>query len=310
MSAASAVVFGYHDVGVRCLRVLLGAGVDVRLVVTHEDDPAEARWFGSVAETAREHELECIAPARGDDPEIAKRLRERRPDFVFSFYYRQLLPAAVLEAPLRGAFNMHGSLLPRYRGRAPVNWAILRGERETGATLHHMVARADAGDLVDQQAVPILPDDDAREVMAKVTVAAEIVLARSLPGLIAGTAPRIPQRIDQGEYVGRRRPEDGRIDWSRPARQIHDLVRAVAPPFPGAFTELDGRRVWVHRTRVVAAPPGQAAIAAQLFGAAGRCLAACGDGGVLELRALADERGPIALDALARELARAPRRMG
>jgi len=88
---------------------------------------------------------------------------------------------------------MHGSLLPKFRGRAPVNWAILKGERETGATLHYMLERADAGDIVDQLAVPILQDDDAREVFAKVTVAAETILARSLPALIAGTAPRRPR---------------------------------------------------------------------------------------------------------------------
>src|SRR4029077_2264040 len=95
------------------------------------------------------------------------------PDFIFSFYYRAMLQAPLLAAARRGALNMHGSLLPNYRGRAPVNWAILRGERESGATLHYMVARADAGDIVDQLAVPILEDDDAREVFAKVTVAAE-----------------------------------------------------------------------------------------------------------------------------------------
>ncbi len=303
MTRPSAAVFAYHDVGVRCLRVLLAAGIDVRLVVTHADDPREAGWFSSVAGLARDRDLPCITPDRGDDPAVLERLRSESPDFVFSFYYRHLLPGELLGVARRGALNMHGSLLPRYRGRAPVNWAVLHGETETGATLHYMVDRADAGDIVDQSAVPILPDDTAAEVMRKVTVAAEIVLVRSLPALIAGNAPRRPQRIEPGQYFGRRRPEDGRIDWQKPARDIHNLVRAVAPPFPGAFTDQPGGRVWIHATRPtsgIVSPLKQPGF----FEQAGRCCAVCGDGAVLEIRAAADANGAITPAALARHLAK------
>jgi len=302
MSRPSAAVFAYHDVGVRCLRALLGADFDLRLVVTHADDPAEARWFASVADLAHERELPCVTPARGDDPAVIGALRANPPDFLFSFYYRHLLPDAVLATARRGALNMHGSLLPRYRGRAPVNWAVLHGESEIGATLHYMVARADAGDIVDQMAVPILPDDTAAEVMRKVTVAAEIVLVRSLPGLVAGTAPRRPQPIEPGQYFGRRRPEDGRIDFARPAREVHNLVRAVAPPFPGAFTDMPDGRLWVYATRPVSGirPPA----ASGPFTRDGRCYAHCGDGQVLEIRAAADASGPLEPAELARRLPR------
>ena len=300
MSGPTAVVFAYHDVGVRCLKALLSGGVSVPLVVTVPDDPDENRWYGSVADTARDYGLEVIAPQSAADAGLAARLEALRPDWLFSFYYRALLPAVLLNCARRGALNMHGSLLPKYRGRAPVNWAILKGERESGATLHYMVARADAGDIVDQMSVPILADDEAREVFAKVAVAAETVLARSLPGLIAGTAPRRPQPIEPGQYFGRRTPADGRIDWSRPAREIHDLVRAVAPPFPGAFADVGGERWEVHRTRLAerAAPrPG-----AWLFGADGELYAACGGGGVLRLLRVADARGPIDRQRLAATL--------
>ena len=198
MSGARAVVFAYHDVGVRCLKTLLSGGVTVPLVVTVPDDPREVQWFASVAATAVDYGLDVVAPEDAHTPELIRRVGELQPDFVFSFYYRAMLGAPLLRAARRGALNMHGSLLPKYRGRAPVNWAILHGEGETGATLHYMVERVDAGDIVDSQAVPILLDDDAREVFAKVTVAAETVLARSLPGLIAGTAPRRPQPILAG----------------------------------------------------------------------------------------------------------------
>jgi methionyl-tRNA formyltransferase len=308
VSQARAVVFAYHDVGVRCLKTLLSGGVAVPLVVTVADDPGEQRWFASVAATAIDYGLEVVAPADANTPELARRVSELQPDFLFSFYYRALLGPALLRTPRRGALNMHGSLLPRYRGRAPVNWAILRGERETGATLHYMVERADAGDIIDSQAVPILIDDDAREVFAKVTVAAESVLARSLPALIAGSAPRRPQPILPGEYFGRRRPQDGRIDWSRPALEIHNLVRAVAPPFPAAFGEVGGERWEIHRTRLseeVSAPR-----AATLFGLEGECYLACGDGRSLRLLAAADARGSIDLRQVAAQAARHPLPLG
>ena len=222
MTAARAVVFGYHDVGVRCLKTLISGGVNVPLVVTVADDPNETQWFASVAATAAQYGITAITPSDANTPELQRTISELQPDFIFSFYYRSMLGAPLLRIARRGALNMHGSMLPKYRGRAPVNWAILRGERETGATLHYMVERADAGEIVDQLAVPILRDDDAREVFAKVTVAAETVLARSLPGLVAGTAPRRIQPIEPGQYFGRRRAEDGRPEGSqaRPAQPV------------------------------------------------------------------------------------------
>jgi len=301
-----AVVFGYHDVGVRCLETLLSGGVEVPLVVTVRDDPHETQWFGSVAATAAEYGIETVMPSDPNTPDMQQRLAALQPDFIFSFYYRALLGAPLLQAARLGALNMHGSLLPRYRGRAPVNWAILHGERETGATLHYMVERADAGDIVDQLAVPILQNDDARAVYGKVTVAAEIILARSLPGLIAGTAPRHSQPAQQGQYFGRRRPEDGRIDWNWSAEQIHNLVRAVAPPFPGAFANVGDQRWFIQKTRVVAhraSPAGQA----RLVSVDGQCYVECCDGSVLHLIKVASQDGPLILRGLAAALAKHPR---
>ncbi|HEX5314447.1 MAG TPA: formyltransferase family protein, partial [Gammaproteobacteria bacterium] len=189
---ARAVVFAYHDVGVRGLEVLLARGVEVPLVVTHEDDPAEAGWFASVADHARRYGIETVTPAQAELPVLEPRLAALAPDFLFSFYYRHLLPADLIATARRGALNLHGSLLPRYRGRAPVNWAVLAGETETGASLHYMTAKADAGDLVAQESVPILPNDTAAEVMTRIAVTGERLLWRLLPELIAGTAPRKP----------------------------------------------------------------------------------------------------------------------
>jgi methionyl-tRNA formyltransferase len=274
-----AVVFGYHDVGCRCLSVLLDQGIEVPLVVTHADDPRENLWFGSVAKLAKSRGLETVTPDDPNTPDFVAKVRDLRPAFIFSFYYRAMLGRELLA--LAPGFNMHGSLLPKYRGRAPVNWAVLHGETETGATLHEMTEKPDAGRIVGQESVPIAPDDVAVDVFRKVTGAAERVLARSLPGLVAGTSVLRPQDLSKGSYFGGRKPEDGRIDWTQPAKRIHDLVRAVAPPYPGAFTDFEGKRLRVLRTRLLAerAPAGPAHVRAE----SGRCLAACADGGALEL---------------------------
>jgi len=299
-----AVVFAYHDVGDRCLRALVSAGWDEPLLVTHEADPTEKAWFADVGATAEEYAIPVLRPANTAQAGIERTLSQLRPDFIFSFYYRSLIGDSVLKCARRAALNMHGSLLPKYRGRAPVNWAILHGERETGATLHHMVAKADAGDIVDQQAVPILCDDTAQEVMDKVTTAAEIVLARSLPLLAAGTAARIPQRLVDGQYFGRRTPEDGRIDWSWPAARVHNLVRAVAPPYPGAFADVSGQRWIVERTQVVSGRTEEDT-RPHLFEVSGTCYVGCGAGTVLKLLAVSVDGRPLDLQRLARLLANA-----
>lgn len=245
-----AIVFAYHNVGYRCLSVLLAHGVDVALVVTHRDNPKETIWFDSVAQLAALHDIPVIAPDNPNTPEVIEQIRNLQPDFFFSFYYREMLKKDLLDIPKRGALNMHGSLLPKYRGRVPVNWAIIYGETETGATLHYMTEKPDNGDIVAQQAVPILPDDTALQVFQKVTVAAEIALHGVLPALLAGTAPRMKQDLSKGAYFGGRKADDGIIDWGQSAQQIHNLVRAVAPPYPGATAQLLGRPMRILQTMV------------------------------------------------------------
>ncbi len=296
-----AVVFAYHNVGARCLPILLAHNVEVPLVVTHRDNPAENIWFDSVASVAAERSIPVITP---DDPnvgEIITRVRALNPDFLFSFYYRQMLKPPLLAIPKRGALNMHGSLLPNYRGRAPVNWAVIKGETETGATLHYMVEKPDAGDIVIQQAVPILPNDTALEVFHKVTAAAAQALDHSLPGLLAGTAPRTPQDLSKGSYFGARKPEDGRIDWSWPAARVHNLVRGVAPPYPGAFSTINSKTLRVLKTQFSARAAADREIPA-LHCDIDHCYALCGDGQTLELLQLELDGVPCTPAALQREL--------
>ncbi|SNS28361.1 methionyl-tRNA formyltransferase [Noviherbaspirillum humi] len=269
-----AVVFAYHNVGVRCLRVLLARGVDVALVVTHQDNPAETIWFESVASVCEEQGIPYITPDDPKSEELLHQVQAARPDLIFSFYYRHMLPVNVLGLAPQGAFNMHGSLLPKYRGRVPVNWAVLHGETETGATLHEMLAKPDAGAIVAQTAVPILPDDTAHEVFGKVTVAAEQTLWRALPEMIAGRISRQENDLRQGSYFGGRKPEDGRIDWQQSAQQIYNLHRAVAPPYPGAWTVLNGRTFIIGKARLAKETmphllPGLAVVDNRIFGVGG-----------------------------------------
>jgi methionyl-tRNA formyltransferase len=301
-----AVVFAYHNVGVRCLKVLLAGGVDVALVVTHEDSASENIWFESVISLCQSEGIPYITPADAKSPDLLAQVKAARPDLMFSFYYRHMLPAALLAvAP---AFNMHGSLLPEFRGRAPVNWAVLHGAPVTGASLHEMTVKPDAGAIVSQMEVPILPDDTAFEVFGKVTVAAEQALWRILPSLLAGTAPRLHNDLRSGGYFGGRTPEDGRIDWRQPARQVYNLHRAVAPPYPGAFTDIGGVRYVIQRARLGGAgqgnfgnvvslglPPGLTVIDNRIFGV-------CGDGHMLAISALTADGVAVTAEQLQHRL--------
>ncbi|QWE09070.1 formyltransferase [Polynucleobacter ibericus] len=243
-----AVVFAYHDVGVNCLKALLSAGIQIDLVVTHEDDPNENVWFGSVAKLCQEKNIPYITPSAPELVDLIPKLEVISPDYIFSFYYRFMIPAQILACAKIAALNMHGSLLPKYRGRAPVNWAILHGETETGATLHVMEAKPDAGDIVGQAAVNIGPDETATDVFSKVSQAAVNVINQVLPSLLKGIVPRQANDLQKGSYFGGRKPADGQIHWNQTAKQVHDLVRAVAPPYPGAFTEHNGKVMIVART--------------------------------------------------------------
>jgi len=243
-----AVVFAYHDVGVNCLKALLAAGIKVDLVVTHQNDPNENIWFGSVTKLCTDQNIPYITPHANELVDLVPKLQAFAPDYIFSFYYRHMVPAQILACAKIAALNMHGSLLPKYRGRAPVNWAILHGETQTGATLHVMETKPDAGDIVGQSAVSIGPDETATDVFGKVSQAAAVVIKQVLPSLIQGKVPRQPNDLQKGSYFGGRKPADGQIHWNQKAIQVHNLVRAVAPPYPGAFTDHQGKTMIIART--------------------------------------------------------------
>lgn len=252
------IVCAYHNVGYRCIEELLQQDAEIELIFSHEDSATEQIWFRSVRELADKHGIPCLT---GDIslPENVELVKNIAPSFIFSFYYRNMIKQQVLEIPSQGALNLHGSYLPKYRGRVPVNWAVINGETETGATLHYMVEKPDAGDIVDQEKIEIAFSDTAYDVFVNVTDAAATVIRRAWPLLREGKASRFPMDLNNGSYFGGRKPEDGRIDWNKSAIEIYNLIRGVTHPYPGAFTEFNGERViiWSACPLEGAAAPGE-----------------------------------------------------
>ncbi|MCS2171074.1 bifunctional UDP-4-amino-4-deoxy-L-arabinose formyltransferase/UDP-glucuronic acid oxidase ArnA [Scandinavium sp. TWS1a] len=270
-----AVVFAYHDMGCTGIQALLDAGYDIAAIFTHPDNAGENNFFGSVARLAAEQGITVYAPEDVNHPLWVERIRALAPDMIFSFYYRNLLSDAIVSTAKHGAFNLHGSLLPQYRGRAPLNWVLVNGEKETGITLHRMVKRADAGNIVAQQKVEIADTDVAMTLHRKLCSAAQPLLRDALPQIANGSIAETVQDESQATYVGRRTPDNGRLNWEQSAESLHNLVRAVSDPWPGAFGFVGTNKfiVWKSRVRhdVAAAKPGTVMSVSPL-------VVACGNG--------------------------------
>jgi methionyl-tRNA formyltransferase len=245
------IFMGYHNIGYVCLQALLehcrNFGDEIAAVVTHADDPRENIWFSSVRDLAFKNYLPVYQPENPNDPAFVAAMARLEPDFLFSCYYRNMLKKPLLDLPRLGALNLHGSLLPCYRGRCPVNWVLVHGETETGVTLHYMVEKPDKGEIVAQKRVPITPEDTALTLFARLTAAAGELMQEIYPALRDGTAPKIAQDQSQASYFGGRGPQDGLIDWQKRGQEIYNLVRAVTHPYPGAFTLLQGRKLFIWR---------------------------------------------------------------
>lgn len=269
------VVFAYHDMGCLGIEALLAAGYEISAIFTHTDNPGEKAFYGSVARLAAERGIPVYAPDDVNHPLWVERIAQLSPDVIFSFYYRHLICDEILQLAPAGAFNLHGSLLPKYRGRAPLNWVLVNGETETGVTLHRMVKRADAGAIVAQLRVAIAPDDIAITLHHKLCHAARQLLEQTLPAIKHGNILEIAQRENEATCFGRRTPDDSFLEWHKPASVLHNMVRAVADPWPGAFSYVGNQKftVWSSRVHPHAskAQPGSVISIAPL-------LIACGDG--------------------------------
>ncbi|NWJ40414.1 MAG: formyltransferase [Geothrix sp.] len=237
MSKPTAVVCAYSSVGTAALEGLLEAGVDVVGLYTYPQGPDEL-WFTPPAVLAAAQGIPVtMAPGFNEDS-VYDAIRELRPDFLFSFYFREMIQARFLEIPRLGAYNLHGSLLPKYRGRAPINWVLVKGELETGVTLHAMTPKPDDGFIVAQARLPIAWDETALSLTDKAAAAGRDLVRDAIPGLVDGSCPRIDQKtLGPSTYFGGRKPADSRLDFAMTAAEAFNQIRAVADPWPNAFLE-------------------------------------------------------------------------
>ncbi|EUB84624.1 bifunctional UDP-4-amino-4-deoxy-L-arabinose formyltransferase/UDP-glucuronic acid oxidase ArnA [Pseudomonas sp. GM30] len=256
--SAKTVVFAYHDIGCAGIEALLNSGYDIAAVFTHADDPKENAFYASVAQLCANKGIPVHAPEDANHPLWIERIAKLDPEYIFSFYYRNLLSEPLLALAKKGAFNLHGSLLPRYRGRAPANWVLVNGETETGVTLHRMVKRADTGAIVAQQRVAIDRSDTGLTLHAKLRTAASDLLRDTLPNMLQGKITETPQDESKATVFGRRTPADGKLVWAKPAEELFNLVRAVTRPYPGAFCAVGEHKLIVWSAEVVKGNEGQA----------------------------------------------------
>lgn len=243
------IPFAYQEIGYVCLEELIKLKVRIPFVVTHKDNTDEFIWFRSVSKLAKKNRIPVYYSEDLSKEKLKKLVEKEKPDLIASLYYRRLLPESIFSIPKYGSINLHGSFLPYYRGRCPVNWVLVKGERYTGLTFHFITEKPDAGDIIRRIKIPIGKADTAIDIYKKMTHRAPSLVKRVVKDFLNGAVNRVRQDESKATYFGGRRPEDGRIDWASSAEEIHNLVRAVAHPFPGAFSLLNGeKKVYIWRS--------------------------------------------------------------
>lgn len=245
------VFMGTPDFAVPSLRALIAEGYRIAAVVTQPDRPkGRKRELAPppVKEEAVKHGIPVLQPPKLRDPAAVEEIRRLNPDLIVTAAYGQILPKSLLAVPPHGCINVHGSLLPKYRGGAPIQRAIMNGERVTGVTIMYMAEGLDTGDMISRVEVPITDEDTAGTVFDKLSVAGAELLVKTLPDLLAGRITAVPQNEAEATYAYNLTREDERIDWSKSSRELFDHIRGLNP-MPGAFTLLGGEvfKVWESR---------------------------------------------------------------
>ncbi|WP_068616772.1 methionyl-tRNA formyltransferase [Paenibacillus tuaregi] len=255
------VFMGTPDFAVPSLETLLDEGYNVVAVVTQPDRPQGRKKVLTptpVKEAALAHGLPVLQPQRMRSPEAVQELAAYEPDLIVTAAYGQILPKAVLDMPKYGCLNVHGSLLPKYRGGAPIQRSIINGEKETGITLMYMAEGLDTGDMIAKSVVPIEDEDTSGTLFQKLSLAGAKLLKEQLPLVINGSAARIPQNDEESTYAKNLSREDERINWADSSRDIYNRVRGLVP-FAGGFTHWNGEvfKVWeVAKPELTAASSG------------------------------------------------------
>lgn len=242
------VFMGTPAFAVPSLEMLLQEGYEVDAVVTQPDRPVGRKRVltpTAVKAAALQHNLTVWQPEKLRVSSTIEDIRSLQPDLIVTAAYGQILPKSVLDIPRLGCINVHGSLLPKYRGGAPIQRSIMNGEPVTGVTIMYMAEGMDTGDMISRVEVPITDADNAGTMFEKLSAAGSDLLRRTLPELIAGRAEAVPQNNDEATYAPNLKREDEQIDWTRPAQDLFNQVRGLVP-FSGAFTMWNGEvfKVW------------------------------------------------------------------
>ena len=244
----SLVFIGGVEVGFTCLERVVAAGHPVAGVITLPWEAAEGTsGYVDFGPFCAEHDIPLLRTWQAAGPEALALAREWSPALGVVCGWQRLVGPEMLGLPPRGFVGFHTSLLPHYRGRAPVNWAIIKGEKRTGTTMFFLEPEADTGPIIAQTPFAIEPFDTCASIYEKSARACGDMLLAALPGLLQGTALTRPNPSLDYPCMPKRTPADGEIDWSRSAPEVHDFVRALTHPYPGAFTTLDGRRYFIWR---------------------------------------------------------------
>ena len=214
------VVFGYHNLGIIGIKSLIEKNLKIGLVITHKDNPKENTWFSSVADFCEINNIEYMFYEDSTFKNISSIILNLKPTLILSVYFRKIIPNEILCIPTNGSVNLHGSLLPKYRGRSPINWQILNGETEGGVTIHYMVNKPDAGDIICQKRISISETDDPKSLYVKIEKASEVLIKNNIIDIFNGTCSRFPQKELEATYFGGRKPEDGYIKWENNVNDI------------------------------------------------------------------------------------------
>jgi methionyl-tRNA formyltransferase len=253
------VFFGTPEFAVQTLRALLASRHAVVAVVTQPDRPrgrGQRATEGPVKAVARAHDIEVLQPARLREPSLLDRLRALGPDLGVVAAYGKILPDDLLALPRLGLINVHASLLPKYRGAAPVHRAVMAGDAQTGVTIMRVVSELDAGPMLAKETLDIGPDETSDHLEDRLAAAGARLLLSVVESLAAGSARETPQNHAEATYAPRLSKTEGVLDWSRPAAELHNQVRGLHP-WPHAAAFLSGTRYLIHRTRPLPAEPGR-----------------------------------------------------
>ena len=280
---------GTPDFAVPCLQSLLDAGHEVAAVFTRKDKPKGRGYTLSappVKELAVRRGIPVYQPATLRTPEAEETVRRLSPDVIVVVAYGRILPKEILEIPPLGCVNVHASLLPKYRGAAPIQWAVIGGEKVTGVTAMMMDDGIDTGDILFSEQTEIGPDETAGELSDRLSGMGAKLIVKTLEALRDGTAVRTPQ-TGESVYASMLSREKSRVDWSRPAPEIHNLIRGFLP-WPAAWTVYRNKRLKIYGSAAVPEPGEEAG---KVFERDGRFLVCCGEGTVLELLEVQPEGG-------------------